>query len=290
MPSVHLVDLTYELFRSYFGAPPKKAPDGREVGASRGIVSTLAYLLREEGATHVACATDHVIRSFRNDLFGGYKTEEGMPSELHAQFPIIEQLTVAMGIVLWPMIEFEADDALAAGAAKFAPDADRVHICTVDKDLAQCVRADHVIMVDRRRKSTLNEDGVREKFGVSPQQIPDFLALVGDTADGYPGITGFGKKTAAAVLVKFGSIEAIPADASTWPKEARGSVSLAATLEAQRDDAMLYKRLATLRIDVPIRESLADLEWKGATPKLRELTAELGFPDVCARIPKWRDA
>ncbi len=287
MPEVHLIDATYELFRAFFGAPPKKSPAGREVGACRGLVATLAYLVRE-GATHVGCATDHVIRSFRNQLFLGYKTEEGMPVELASQFHLAEDFMRAMGFVVWPMVDFEADDALATAAARFSAEATRVHICTPDKDLAQCVRGDHVVMLDRKGKKTIDEAGVIEKFGVPPSGIPDFLALVGDTSDGYPGITGFGKKTAAILVSAFGRLEDIPDDPATWPKNVRGAPALAGTLASRREEAMLYKLLATLRTDVPMTESFADMEWKGALPELRTLTAEHGFPDVCDRVPRWQ--
>ena len=284
MSQLFLVDATYELFRSWFGAPPKKAPDGREVGASRGVVSTLLYMLRDEGATHVGCATDHVVRSFRNDLFEGYKTEEGVPQELLAQFPLIEDLMRAMGLVVWPMVEFEADDAMAAAAVKFAGDTDKVWLATVDKDLAQCVRGEHVMMVDRRRKSTLDEEGINEKFGVAPSQIPDYLALVGDTADGYPGLPGWGAKSAAAVLRAHGTIEQVPDDPAKWTATVRGAAKLAQTLSTMRTEVALYKRLATLRTDVPITETFAELEWKGAKKELREMTRQLGFEDVCERV------
>ncbi|MBK6519591.1 MAG: flap endonuclease [Polyangiaceae bacterium] len=285
MPDLHLVDATYELFRAWFGAPPRRAPDGREVGATRGVAYSLAYMLREEGATHVGCATDHVVRSFRNDLYAGYKTDEGVPEELLAQFALVEDVMRAMGFVVWPMIEFEADDGLATAAHKLGDRAERVLLCTVDKDLAQCVRGERVVMVDRRRKQTLDEAAVKEKFGVTPGSIPDFLALVGDTADGYPGITGFGKKTAATVLAAFGSIEDIPADAALWPRGVRGAAGLAATLRDRRDEALLYKRLATLRHDAPIPESFDELLWRGPRPELTRLTSELGFPDLCDRLP-----
>lgn len=289
MPNLHLVDATYELFRAWFGAPPKRSPDGREVGASRGVAYTLAYLLREEGATHVGCATDHVVRSFRNDLYPGYKTEAGVPEELLAQFPLVEDLMRAMGFVVWPMVEFEADDALAAAAAKLSDQVDKVFVCTVDKDLAQSVRGDQIVLVDRRRKITLDQAGVVEKFGVEPVAIPDFLALVGDTADGYPGIPGFGKKTAAAVLRAFGSIEAVPPEATKWPRDIRGTTTLAATLHEHREAALLFKKLATLRLDTPIHESLADLEWRGPRPELYDMATALGFPDLLDRLPKPRN-
>jgi 5'-3' exonuclease len=283
MPVVHLVDATYELFRAYFGAPPKTAPDGREVGATRALASSLLFLVREEKATHVACATDHVIRSFRNDLWPGYKTDEGMDPALYDQFPIAEDLMRALGFVVWPMVEFEADDALATGVHRYRSEAEQVIVCTVDKDLAQCVDGDHVIMSDRRRKTTMNQAGVVEKFGVEPSQIPDYLALVGDSADGFPGIRGFGAKSAAAVLGAFGRIEDVPERADGWPRSVRGAAKLAATLADDKEHALLFKRLATLRTDAPIREPLVALEWQGPTPELEALTAQLGFPDLAAR-------
>ncbi len=288
MPSVHLVDATYELFRAYFAVPPSQAPDGREVGAVRGVMGTLLYLVQQEGATHVACATDHVIRSFRNDLYAGYKTEEGVDPALLAQFPMVEEAMAALGFVVWPMVEFEADDALAAGAARYAADAEQVLIATPDKDLAQCVRGRHVVMLDRRRKALMDEDGVRAKFGVSPGSIADWLALVGDSADGYPGLPGWGARSAATVLARWQSIEAIPAAASAWGVPVRGAEKLAATLAERRDEALLYKRLATLRVDVPLPESLADLEWRGARKELRDFCARIGFETFPERVRRWR--
>lgn len=286
-PKVHLIDGTYELFRAWFGAPPKKSPAGREVGATRALLSTLFYLLREEKATHVGCATDHVIRSFRNDLWPTYKTDDGIAPELYGQFQLAEDAMRAAGFVVWPMVEFEADDALATAAQRYGAEAAQVVICTVDKDLAQCVEGDRVIMSDRRRKALMNEAGVRAKFGVSPKQIPDYLALVGDSADGYPGVPGFGAKTAALLLEAFGSIEAIPDDPATWPAKVRGKETLAETLRGLRDDAARMKVVATLRFDVPLTETFAELEWRGARPELRELTRELGFPELCDRVPRW---
>jgi 5'-3' exonuclease len=286
--TVHLVDATYELFRAYFAVPPSKAPDGLEVGATRGVLNTLLYLVQQEGATHVACATDQVIRSFRNDLYAGYKTEEGVEETLLAQFPLVEEAMAALGFVVWPMVEFEADDALAAGAARFAAQVEQVLIATPDKDLAQCVRGRRVVMLDRRRKTTLDEDGVRAKYGVLPRSIPDWLALVGDSADGYPGLPGWGAKSAAAVLEKYGAIEAIPPSASSWAVSVRGADKLAATLAERREEALLYKRLATLREDVPLRESLDDLEWRGARRELREFCARIGFSDFPQRVRRWR--
>ena len=287
MPRVHLVDATYELFRFWFAHPSRKAPDGREVGAVRGLLSTLIVLCRDEGATHVACATDHVVRSFRNDLYDGYKTEVGVPNDLLAQFPLAERAMRALGFVVWPMVEFEADDALAAGAVKFSAEADQVILATVDKDLAQCVQGERVVMLDRRRRKILDERGVLDKFGVLPASIPDWLALVGDAADGYPGLPGWGERSAAAVLRDYGTIEAIPHDVSAWSARVRGADRLAETLRERMDEALLYKQLATLRTDAPVPESLDELAWRGATPALRDLTKELGFPDLCARVPRW---
>jgi 5'-3' exonuclease len=285
---VHLVDATYELFRAGVGAPPRKAPDGREVGAVRGVAGSLAGMLRNEGATHVGCATDHVIESFRNDLYPFYKTGQGLAPELVAQFQLLEDFLRAMGFVVWPMVEFEADDAIAAGCAKFAARADKVVLATVDKDLAQCVSGDHVIMSDRRRKQTMNEAGVIEKFGVAPRQIPDYLALVGDSADGYPGIPGWGAKSAAAILRAHGDLEHIPLDPSEWGAKLRGAATLAANLAERREEVRLYKKLATLRADAPIPEAYEDLEWRGPKPELDALVAELGFGDFAERFAETR--
>jgi len=268
--------------------PSSRAPDGREVGATRGVLSTLLALLREEGVSHVACATDHVVRSFRNELYAGYKTEAGVPEDLLAQFPLVEEAMAALGLVVWPMVEFEADDALASGAARFAREAGQVVIATPDKDLAQCVRGRRVVMLDRRRKTVLDEEGVRAKFGVPPASIPDWLALVGDAADGYPGLPGWGERSSSAVLARWGHIEAVPASAEEWEVKVRGAERLAATLAERRDEALLYKRLATLREDVPLRESLVDLEWRGATPALRDFCARIGFGDLLPRVHRWR--
>jgi 5'-3' exonuclease len=285
--NVHLIDGTYELFRSWFGAPEATSPAGVEVGATRGFLRSMAAMLRDESVTHVACAFDHTVESFRNDLFDGYKTGEGLEPDLFAQFPLVERASRALGIVTWPMIEFEADDALAAGAAKFGdhPDVDRVLICSPDKDLCQCVRGARVVTLDRRRSIVLDENGVREKFGVSPVSIPDYLALVGDAADGIPGIPRWGAKSAAAVLAKFEHIDAIPDDPGAWGIKVRGSATLAENLAERREDAALYRRLATLRTDVPIDESLDDLRWTGPDrPALEALCDELGETAVLGRI------
>jgi 5'-3' exonuclease len=267
---------------------PERAPDGREVAAVGGLIGTTLALLREPGVTHLAAATDHEIRSFRNDLWPGYKTEEGVPEDLMAQFPLAEEALEAIGVVVWRMVEFEADDALATAAARFGPDVEQVVICTPDKDLAQCVRGEHVVMLDRRRKQTLDEAGVREKYGVPPRSIADWLALVGDAADGYPGLPGWGARSAAAVLQVYGEIEAIPDQAAKWTVKVRGADRLAATLAERRSEAMLYKRLATLREDAPIAESLDDLEWRGARKELRDFCARIGYRDLPGRVRRWR--
>jgi len=284
---VNLVDGTYELFRAWFGAPESKSPGGQEVGATRGFLRSMAAMLRDAEVTHVGCAFDHTVESFRNDLFDGYKTGEGLEPELFDQFPLVERASRALGMVTWPMIEFEADDALAAAAAKFAdePGVEQLVICSPDKDLCQCVRSNDVVTLDRRREIILDEDGVREKFGVSPTSIPDYLALVGDAADGIPGIARWGAKSASAVLAKFVQLEDIPGAHEQWGVKVRGGATLAHNLAEQRDDAMLYRTLATLRTDVPIDESLEDLRWTGPDrPALEALCAELGERTLLERI------
>jgi 5'-3' exonuclease len=285
---LHLVDGTYELFRAYYGAPPSRAPDGREVGATRGLARSLLSLLRGEGATHVAVAFDQVIESFRNDLFPGYKTGAGIEPELLAQFELAERVSHALGLVVWPMVEFESDDALATAAARFAEDGKvaRVHICSPDKDLAQCVVGRHVVCVDRRRKRVIDESAVLEKFGVSPRSIPDWLALVGDAADGIPGIPRWGARSTAAVLSVHEHIERIPDLPQDWGVKVRGAAGLAESLADRREEAELYKVLATLRTDVPLTESLQDLEWNGArTVEFEALCEELGDEQLPQRIP-----
>ncbi len=289
---VHLVDGTYELFRSFFGAPPSTAPDGREVGATKGILQSLWALLRAEGVTHVAAAFDQVIESFRNDLYPGYKTGEGIDPLLWAQFPLAERASHALGIVTWPMVEFEADDALATAAARWA-DADGVEqvvICSPDKDLAQCVRGDRVVCFDRRQQKLLDHLGVVTKFGVPPSSIPDYLALVGDTSDGYPGVAKWGAKSASALLARYERVEDIPDDSYHWDVTVRGASALAGSLRASRADAVLFKRLATLRTDAPLPETLDDLRWRGARrAELELLCAEIGETDLPARIHRWRE-
>jgi 5'-3' exonuclease len=288
---VHLVDGTYELFRTFFGTPPASDDAGRPVGAIRGLLATLISLTREREVTHLACAFDHVIESWRNDLFPGYKTGAGIEADLLAQFEPAEEATRALGIVVWPMVEFEADDALATAAARFAADpaVEQVVICTPDKDLAQCVSGTRVISRDRRRELDRDETGVVERFGVPPASIPDYLALVGDTADGIPGITGWGAKSAAAVLAHYGHIERIPDAAADWAVKVRARDRLAVALAARRKDAVLYRTLATLRTDVPLAESLADLAWRGADrPAMEALCSRIGAEELLDRVPRWR--
>jgi 5'-3' exonuclease len=286
MIDVHLVDGTYELFRSFFGAPPAQAPDGREVGAVRGLLASLCALLRD-GATHVGIAFDTVIESFRNDLFAGYKTGDGIDPALFAQFPLAEEATRALGLVTWSMVEFEADDALATMAVRAAADprVRRVYVCTPDKDLGQVVRGDRVVQLDRRQKILLDEAGVRAKLGVAPASIPDLLALVGDDADGIPGLPRWGMKSASAVLSHYGSLDAIPDDVSAWAVAVRGAPALAASLAAQRADAALYKLLATLRTDVPLTDDVDALRWRGASPSFAPFCRALGAEALLARVP-----
>jgi 5'-3' exonuclease len=290
--NVHLVDGTYELFRSYFGAP-KALHDGREVGATRGILRSLHALLREPGVTHVAVAFDTVIESFRNDLFDGYKTSFGVPDDLLSQFPLAEQAVEALGAVAWRMIEFEADDALAAFAARANADpvVDQVIICSPDKDLRQCVRGSRVICLDRMRKVTIDEAGVVEKFGIRPSSIPDWLALVGDDADGIPGVPRWGARSAAVVLAHYGHVESIPDRETDWKVSVRGSAALAQSLREHRDVVGLYRTLATLREDVPLTETLEDLEWKGVRrEELTALCAAIGDVEMIGRVERWRES
>jgi 5'-3' exonuclease len=287
---IYLVDGTYELFRSHFGAPPRTAPDGREVGATLGLLRSLLLLVTTPGVTHVACAFDHVIESFRNGLFRSYKTGAGVDSHLLAQFSLAEEAVSALGLVVWPMVEFEADDALSSATARFKNDAevDQIVICSPDKDLAQLVSGNRVVGWDRRRNRLIDEAGVVEKFGVRPQSIPDWLGLVGDAADGFPGIPGWGAKSAAAVLAKYVHLEAIPADPDTWGLSASRAARLAESLTQHWAEALLFRSLATLREDVPLQETLADLEWRGADERLKEVCHRLGDDKFSGRVPRWR--
>ncbi len=287
---IHLVDGTYELFRSHFGAPPHKALDGREVGATLGLLRSLLALLMTPGITHVACAFDHVIESFRNELYPGYKTGAGVDPNLIAQFSLAEEAVAALGLVVWPMVEFEADDALASAVARFkdAAGVEQMVICSPDKDLAQLVSANQVVCWDRRREIILDEAGVQAKYGVRPQSIPDWLALVGDSADGYPGIPSWGAKSAAAVLSRYPHLEATPADPGEWGLPPARAARLAENLAQCREEVQLYRRLATLRADAPIPESLDDLRWQGAYPRLTDLASLLGDEAFPRRITRWR--
>ena len=284
--NVHLVDGTFELFRAYYGSPPSTDVNGKEVGATRGLTRSLLALLGERDVTHVAIAFDHVIESFRNDLYPGYKTSDGIDPALYEQFALAEDACRALGLVTWPMIEFECDDALATAAARFAaaPSVERVVICSPDKDLAQCVDGERVVCFDRMRRKLLDARGVVEKFGVTPRSMPDWLALVGDSADGYPGVPRWGAKSAAAVLGAYERLEAIPADAAAWRVPVRGAAALAASLAAHRTDAYLFRQLATLRTDVPLTESLDNLRWRGAdVASLAALAAQWGDDAIVER-------
>ena len=279
---IHLIDGTYELFRHYFALPSRTDTDGGEVAAMIGVLNSILGMVRG-GATHIGVATDHVIESFRNELYAGYKTGEGIDPPLWRQFHPLEDALRAMGVTVWAMVDQEADDALAAAAARAASDkqVERVVICTPDKDLSQCVRGDRVVQLDRRRNAILNDAGVREKFGVGPESIPDYLALVGDSSDGYPGLRGWGKKTAATVLARYLHLEAIPHDASQWDTlPVRGIPALTSSLRENWDDALLFRTLATLRTDAPVFETVADLEWKGATAEFENVCQRLGAPDT----------
>jgi len=274
---VHLVDGTYELFRHFFGQPPRSADDGAEIGAARGVVLTVVNML-SEGDTHLGVATDHVVESFRNDLWPGYKTGAGIAPELRSQFEVLETALEALGVALWPMVELEADDALASAAAVAAgdPGVERVIICTPDKDLAQCVVGERVVQLDRRSGTIMTEDDIWTKFGVAPTSIPDWLALVGDSADGFPGLKGWGKRSASVVLAHYGSFDNVPDDVSEWDpavrESLRGAAGLAARLADRRELAELFRDLATLRLDPTLLDSVGSLQWRGPTQ---------GFEDVC---------
>ncbi len=273
---VYLVDGTYELFRHYYAVPSARDANGLEVGAVRGVVGSLLGLINR-GATHVAVATDHVIESFRNSLWPGYKSSAGVDADLLAQFQPLEDALTALGVAVWPMVEFEADDALAAGAVRAAldPRVERVIICTPDKDLGQCVRGTRVVQLDRRRNITRDEAGIVAKFGVRPTSIPDYLALVGDASDGYPGLPGWGAKSTAAVIAKFEHLEAIPEDSREWRVNAASAATLAATFARDRDHAFLFRDLATLRTDIPLFESVDELKWSGPREEFAAIGARL---------------
>jgi 5'-3' exonuclease len=273
---VYLIDGTYELFRHFFALPSASDGDGQEIAAVRGVLVSVLSMI-EGGMTHVGVATDHVVESFRNSLYSGYKTSEGVPAELLSQFPILEEALEAMGVLVWPMVEYEADDALASAAKKAARDegVGRVFICTPDKDLAQCVSGTRVVQLDRRRSVVRDEAGVVEKFGVKPQSIPDYLGVVGDSADGYPGIVGWGVKAAASVLSCYGHLEGIPKDWQKWHPSIRKARPLSESLFSSWEDALLFRRLATLQLDVPLFDTVEDLLWRGP---------RLGFEQCCQQM------
>jgi 5'-3' exonuclease len=284
---VHLVDGTYELFRHFYGAPSHRNAAGQEVAAVRGVVGSVLQML-EEGATHVGVATDHVIESFRNDLWPGYKTGAGVDPDLWSQAWPLEGALLALGVVVWPMVELEADDALASAAAVAADDpaVDQVLICTPDKDLGQCVHDTRVVQLDRRKRVVVDEDGVIAKFGVRPASIPDYLALVGDSADGFPGLAGWGSKSAAAVLARWGRIEDVPADAADWEVPVRGAPKLAATLQADASLAALFKDLATLRVDRALLGATEDLRWLGPNAEFAKVCDVIDAPPLAARAER----
>lgn len=281
---VHLVDGTYELFRYYFALPKSADTKGNEVGAVRGVLGSVLGLI-EGGATHVAVATDHVVESFRNDLYAGYKTSEGVPESLLAQFPVLEEALQLMGVVVWPMVEFEADDALASAAAKAACEAAvrQVIICTPDKDLAQCIVGGKVVQLDRMRRILRDEAGVVSKWGVKPESIPDYLAVIGDSADGYPGLPGWGARGAALTFSEHPHLEDIPKDWRKWNPAIRGAQRLSAVLREHWDDAILYRTLATLRRDVPVFDSVEDLRWRGPKPEFEQYCNQIQSPALYGR-------
>ena len=287
---VHVVDGTYELFRYFFALPSHLAADGREVSATRGVVGSVLSLV-EDGATHVGVATDHVIESFRNDLWAGYKTGEGIDPALRSQFELLEDALEAAGFAVWAMVEEEADDAMAATAA--VADADervsQVVLCTPDKDLGQCVRGDRVVQLDRRRETVIDEQGVIDKFGVPPASIPDYLALVGDSADGFPGLPGWGAKSTATVLGRYLHLEAVPATPGEWDVSPRNAARLASTLADQMQDALLFRRLATLETDADVGE-VDDWEWTGPTPGFADIAGYLDAPALAERAARGAEA
>lgn len=287
---IHLIDGTYELFRNHFGAPPKNSVSGQEVGATLGLMRSLLMLLQSPGVTHVGVAFDHVIESFRNKLYAGYKTSEGVDPILLAQFPLAEKAVSALGVVVWPMVEFEADDALATAAAHFKKSkrVEQILVCSPDKDLSQLVEGNKIVCWDRRREIIIDEAGVVEKFGVPPESIPDYLALVGDSADGYPGIQGWGAKSTSTVLAKFKHLDAIPRDPKKIPLGLGRATTLVESLTANYENALLFRELSTLRKDVPLKENLEDLKWRGAYPRLKKLCHELGDERIPERVGLWR--
>ena len=288
---VHLVDGTYELFRHHFALPSHLDARGREVAALRGVVRSIAGMLAD-GATHLGVATDHVVESFRNQMWPGYKSGEGMDPELLAQFHPLEEALTALGVSVWPMIEFEADDGLAPAAALARPDSriEKIFLCTPDKDLAQCVVGTRIVLLDRRKRAITNEKGVLERFGVYPDSIPDYLALVGDSADGFPGLPGWGARSTATVLARYRHLEAIPDAVEAWEVKPRGAARLAAALAAGRVDAGLFKKLATLRLDAPVGPSPESWRWQGPTPEFAGVCKRIGAPELIERVEGFAQA
>ncbi|MEA2002089.1 MAG: 5'-3' exonuclease H3TH domain-containing protein [Actinomycetota bacterium] len=285
---LHLLDGTYELFRAHFGAPSRLGPSGQELGATYGITASTLALLAEPGVTHLAAAFDSVIESFRNEVFPEYKSGEGIEEVLLVQFPLAERAMEAIGVTVWPMVEFEADDALASGAARWSGEVEQVVVLTPDKDLAQCYGDPNVVGYDRRRQAFVDAAGVMDKFGVRPESIPDYLALVGDAADGLPGLPGWGAKSSSVILARYGCLEGIPLEVDRWDVKLRGADKLCWTLRTRMGDALLYRFLAQLRVDVPLTEDLADLEWKGVPRDLfYEFCDEFGFDRLRDRPSKW---
>jgi 5'-3' exonuclease len=283
--NVHLIDGTYELFRHFFAVPSTADVNGQEIGAVRGVLTSVVSMI-ERGASHVGVATDHVVESFRNDLYPGYKTSEGVPQELLSQFPILEEALEAMGVVVWPMVYYEADDALASAAGKAAKDhrVKQVIICTPDKDLSQCVVGTRVVQLDRRQDILRDEAGVVAKFGVNPQSIPDYLAVVGDSADGFPGLPGWGVKAAALTLSQYSHLEDIPKDWRNWHPSIRKARLLSESLCDGWNDALLFRTLATLRLDVPVFDAAEDLRWQGPRPDFEEVCRRVKAPDLMSRV------
>jgi 5'-3' exonuclease len=281
---VYLIDGTYELFRHFFAVPAAKDGNGQEIGAVRGVLASVLSMI-ERDSTHLGVATDHVVESFRNDLYPGYKTSEGVDLALLSQFPILEEALAAMGVVVWPMVEFEADDALASAAARAAENdgVGKVFICTPDKDLSQCVVGTRVVQLDRRQNIVRDEAGVVEKFGVGPQSIPDYLAVVGDSADGFPGVSGWGQKGAASVLSHYPHLEKIPKDWRDWNPSIRKARGLSESLFSAWNDALLFRRLATLRLDAPVFDTLEELRWRGPRPGFDEYCRRMRAPDLLRR-------
>ena len=284
---VYVIDGTYELFRHFFALPSASDGNGREIAAVRGVLTSILSMI-EGGVTHIGVATDHVVESFRNDLCPGYKASEGVPPELLSQFPILEEALRAMGVLVWPMVEYEADDALASAAHNAAQDeqVERVFICTPDKDLGQCVTGTRVVQMDRRRNLVRDEAGIIEKFGVKPQSIPDYLAVVGDSADGYPGIAGWGVKAAASVLSRYGHLQSVPKDWQQWHSSIRKARPLSESLFKAWEDALLFLDLATLRSDVPVFETVQDLRWRGPQSGFLKQCERMKAPDLFARVAK----